>query len=335
MSNALAQQWLTGMVGVSLQFTVFVGIVAAVLFLLRPLPPRARYVVWLVVLVRLAVPVGVTSTFGTMPSSLTRPPMTDVPVLPRSPATEPAEMTEPAREVTQTPASSGAMVSTPEILFVTWAVGVLGLVTIHLVRAAQRRRRIVAARESLPDRLSEHLEALRIAVGLRRAPEAWAVRDDALRGPSIQGFVRPRILLPTSLVQSWRRDELEPVVLHELIHLKRWDPVARALGNAVRIVYFFHPLVWWVTQRLHEERERACDDAVVRQLRGGKRAYLRSLLRLVEEGSAGFAPVLSMATTRRPLAKRLKRMLRPDYDPSARTGVFAPNCPLSSLSGWD
>ena len=223
----------------------------------------------------------------------------------------------------RTVADTGAVAPTAEFLFVTWAVGVIGLGTLHVVRAARRRRRIIAARVRLPDGLSKHVERLRTEVGLRRAAEVWVVHDAAIRGPSIQGFVRPRILLPRSLVQSWPPDELEPVLLHELIHLTRWDPVARALSNTLRIVYFFHPLVWWVTQRLHDERERACDDAVVRHLRGGKRAYMRGLLRLVEEGAAGFAPVLSMATTRRPLAKRLRRMLRPDYDPSSRTGVVA------------
>ena len=321
MTNAFAQQWLSGMISVSLQFAVFVAIVAAVLSLWRLLPPRVRYVVWLMVLVRLALPAGMTSPLGTLPSSLTPTPMWGTPVLGVPPASEPSQMAAPTLEVARRTLLSGATVSIAEIFLATWTLGVIGLAAIHLARAARRRRRIAEGRSGAPDELSEQIERLGTELGLRRTADVWVVHDDAICGPSIQGALRPRILLPRSLVHSWRPEELKPVLLHELIHLKRWDPVARVLGNTLRIVYFFHPLVWWVTQRLNEERERACDDAVVRHL-GEKRGYMRGLLRLVEEGSARFALELSMATTRRPLAKRLKRMLRPDYDPSSRTRIF-------------
>ena len=115
------------------------------------------------------------------------------------------------------------------------------------------------------------------------------------------------------------------MLLHELIHIQRMDPAVRALANLLQIAWFFHPLVWWVGHRLGEERERACDDAVVRRLRGQKRTYMRGLLRLVEErvGPAWDASGLRMAASRRPLARRLARMLRPRYDPHPPVGAFA------------
>ena len=32
----------------------------------------------------------------------------------------------------------------------------------------------------------------------------------------------------------------------------------------VQALFWFHPLVWWIGARLVDERERACDEAVVR-----------------------------------------------------------------------
>ena len=61
MSAEVASQWLDGMLSVSLQFTVLVGVVALLLAVLRPLTPRVRYLVWLIVLLRLALPAGITS----------------------------------------------------------------------------------------------------------------------------------------------------------------------------------------------------------------------------------------------------------------------------------
>ncbi len=34
---------------------------------------------------------------------------------------------------------------------------------------------------------------------------------------------------------------------------------------AVRAIFWFHPLMWWIGARLVDERERACDEAVVRR----------------------------------------------------------------------
>ena len=332
MTETLAQQWLAAMLGVSIQFTVLVAIVAAALFVLRPLAPRVRYVVWLLVLARLAIPVAVTSPWGTVPSSLAQLRVVEAPPGDRLVAGERLETSAPpegaatagAAGTTMRP-GAGATVSPAGMLFLAWGIGVLGLVTVQVVRSARRRARMGAAIEPLPPEVDRRIDQLRTELGLRRAVDARVVRDDAIGGPLIQGWLRPRVLLPSSLVQSWRREALDAVLLHELIHLRRLDPAARALGNLLQIAYFFHPLAWWVGRRLAEEREQACDDAVVRRLRGDKRIYMKSLLRLVEERAvvAWGAPGLRMAAARRPLARRLRRMLRPRYNPSPRVPAFA------------
>ena len=343
MTETLAQQWLAAMLGVSIQFTVLAAIVAAALYLLRTLPPGIRYVVWFLVLARLALPVGLTSPWGAVPASLTPSRIAEVlvggyvPVLARveTPASEGAA--SPAAAAVTPPASAdaagavtrsrlGPTVSPAVVLFLAWGIGVLGLVTVQVARSVRRRARLRAATEPPPPEVGRRIDELRTELGLRRAVDARVVGDETIGGPLVQGCLRPRILLPASLVRSWSRKELDAVLLHELVHLRRLDPAARALGNLLQIVYFFHPVVWWVRRRLAEERERACDDAVVRHLRGDKRTYIKSLLRLVEERSGGWhgmQPELRMTAGRRPLARRLKRMLHSHYNPSQRIGALA------------
>ena len=348
MSEELVGQWLAAAIGVSVQFTVLVAIVATALFFLRSLPPRVRYIVWLVVLLRLAVPVGLTSPWGVLPSSVARPSFATVPAVAdgasadRRPASEsPAasgsdavvadSMAPSVAAGSQMPAAGA--ISSAGLLFMAWCVGVLGLLTVQVARSARRRRRVAAAAEPLPPAVERRIDLLRAQLGMRRPVDVRTVRDDAVRGPAIQSCLRPRILLPSSLIESWRRDELDPVLLHELIHIRKMDPVVRALANLLQIAWFFHPLAWWVGHRLGEERERACDDAVVRRLRGEKRTYMRGLLRLVEErvGPAWDAPGLRMAASRRPLARRLARMLRPRYDSHPRVGPVALTVLIASV----
>ena len=340
MSEVLARQWLAAVLDVSIQFTVLVAIVATALFFLRSLPPRVRTVVWLVVLLRLAIPAGLTSPWGALPASFARPPSATLPavadgtIVNRLPASEGSEAsgssavaagpTIPSGSAIPT-TTSGAAMSFGAVLFMLWGVGVLGLLTLHAFRSARRRRRLAAAMEPLPAEIDRRIDQLRSELGMLRPVEVRVVRDDAISGPAIQGCLRPCILLPLSLTESWRREELDPVLLHELIHIQRLDPAVRALANLLQIAWFFHPLAWWVGRRLGEEREKACDDAVVRRLRGEKQTYVRGLLRLVEERAAPAwdEPGLCMAASRRLLARRLSRMLQSHYDPHSTVGTLA------------
>jgi beta-lactamase regulating signal transducer with metallopeptidase domain len=323
-SEDIAQQWLAGMVGVSLQFSVLAAVVAALVFALRSLTPRVRYLVWLFVLLRLAIPVGVSSPFGALPSALPRAAVTNVSSgNPVSPGELPETSTRPERLVGSA-METFADVSLAFTLFIAWAAVVLCLSAIQMTRSTRRRIRIRSAMETPSPELAQRIEALRAEIGLRRAVSAWIVHHDLIEGPAIQGWLRPRVLLPSSMVRVWRREELEPVLLHELVHLKRKDPIARAVGNFLQIVYFFHPAVWWVNSRLREEREKACDDTVVHRRLGDKRMYVRALLRLVEERFlAAATPELRMATARRPLARRIRRLLEPRYRPRPKVGGFA------------
>ena len=242
MTETLAQQWLAAMVGVSIQFTVLAAVVAAALYLSRSLPPSVRYVVWLVVLARLAIPVGLTSPWGAVPSSLTPSRIAEVPAGGHVPVLERVEttvyegaasaaaagpVTRPASAAaTGTVARSrpGPAVSPAVALFLAWGIGVLGLVSVQVARSARRRARMRAAMEPLPPEVGRRIDELRAELGLRRAVDARVVRGDAIGGPLVQGCVRPRILLPASLVRSWSPKELDAVLLHELVTSGGWTP---------------------------------------------------------------------------------------------------------------
>ena len=57
--------------------------------------------------------------------------------------------------------------------------------------------------------------------------------------------------------------ELRAVIAHEMCHLERRDNLTAALHMLVQALFWFYPLVWWLGARLLDERERACDEAVV------------------------------------------------------------------------
>ena len=92
------------------------------------------------------------------------------------------------------------------------------------------------------------------------------------------GIVRPRLLWPRAISERLTDEQLEAVLAHELCHLRRGDNLAAMLHIAVQTVFWFHPLTWWIGARLIDERERACDEEVIR--RGSEReTYAESILK--------------------------------------------------------
>src|SRR5581483_8622840 len=98
-------------------------------------------------------------------------------------------------------------------------------------------------------------------IGLRAAPTvAYCQRISV---PVLVGILRPMILLPSSLASGLSPQQLEALLAHELAHLRRWDPLVNLVQRLVEAMLFFHPAVWYVSRRIHSERENASDDLVL------------------------------------------------------------------------
>ena len=72
------------------------------------------------------------------------------------------------------------------------------------------------------------------------------------------------LYLPPGIADHLDDAQLKAIVAHEQCHIRRRDNLTAALHMLVEAVFWFHPLVWWIGTRLVEERERACDEEVVR-----------------------------------------------------------------------
>ena len=81
--------------------------------------------------------------------------------------------------------------------------------------------------------------------------------------PGICGIVAPVLLLPRGIGTRLTSTELDSVLEHELCHWWRRDNLTGALHMLVAVLFWFHPLVWWLGSRLVIERERACDEEVI------------------------------------------------------------------------
>jgi Zn-dependent protease with chaperone function len=165
-------------------------------------------------------------------------------------------------------------------LFAAWgggaALSLLGL-SIGLWRVRQIRRQCLAVDvATLDPAISQILRAFS-----SRRPVKLCVSSD-VAVPAAIGFFQSAIVFPAGLFPRLSAEEIKVILLHELAHLRRWDDWTNLGQKIVKAVFFFHPAVWWIENRLTLEREMACDDIVLAQT-ASPRAYASSLISFAEK----------------------------------------------------
>lgn len=89
------------------------------------------------------------------------------------------------------------------------------------------------------------------------------------------GIIRPIVLIPTAWLTALSPQMLEAVIAHELAHIRRWDLWVNMLQRVVEVLLFYHPAVWWLSNRMSLEREMCCDEIAANCL--DRAEYARAL----------------------------------------------------------
>src|SRR5215469_11836893 len=83
--------------------------------------------------------------------------------------------------------------------------------------------------------------------------------------------------VPEGILDRLTAAQLKGVIADELCHVQHRDNLMAAIHMFVETIFWFHPLVWWIGKRMVEERERACDEEVLR-LGSEPRIYAEGIL---------------------------------------------------------
>ncbi len=134
--------------------------------------------------------------------------------------------------------------------------------------------------------------------------------SDRVRVPAAIGLWKPMIVLPPWALRELPPSDLGIILRHEFAHLCHWDDWTNLVQKFVRALFFFHPAVWWIENRLSVEREMACDDVVVAQT-ANPAGYASCLVSLLERSLAGRGWAMTQAIVHRAreTSMRLARIL--------------------------
>ena len=112
---------------------------------------------------------------------------------------------------------------------------------------------------------------------LRRAEH---VRDNVYRcaqwsTPFVLGIIAPRIYVPESVSP----EDLPQVLAHERCHIRRWDHVMKPFAFLLLAVHWFNPVLWASYILLGRDMENACDELALKNADTSRRAaYSRALV---------------------------------------------------------
>ena len=244
------------------QSTVVAALAALLALALRNNQARIRYWLWLIASLKFLVPF---SLLVALASHLTMAPT--APLAPPKLSAVMHQVTQPFPEL-QYAAVPTSEIAAHSLSLVPFALGVwlLGVVTVACLWS-RRWLRIRAA----------------LRAGSRSPIEAAVpvVSSPTLVEPGIFGIFRPVLLLPEGITDHLTREHLEAILVHELCHVRRRDNLAAAIHMAVEAIFWFYPLVWWIGSRLVDERERACDEEVLR-LGNEPEVYAESILKICQ-----------------------------------------------------
>ena len=131
--------------------------------------------------------------------------------------------------------------------------------------------------------------------------------------PGVFGIFRSVLLLPAGIEERLTPAQLDAILAHEVAHVRRRDNLTAAIHMLVETVFWFFPLVWWLRARLIEERELACDEAVLR-LGSDAEAYAAGIIEVCKSYVPSPLACVS-GVTGSDLKKRIEHIV------SSRTGA--------------
>ncbi len=150
------------------------------------------------------------------------------------------------------------------------------------------------------------------------------LRSTLVETPVAIGIFKPLIIVPASLFFQIHPRELETIIAHELIHIRRYDPLVNIVQSMIEMLLFYHPGVWWISRQISREREFATDADVLRLFEDSHVTYARALANLedIRQSTDQQLPRFATAANGGNLMQRIERILKIETEAGRATSAW-------------
>ncbi|HUW82430.1 MAG TPA: M56 family metallopeptidase [Phycisphaerae bacterium] len=159
------------------------------------------------------------------------------------------------------PAAEQPAVSIQALLMSGWAAAVAALLLRFAWVQWRTHRLLRRAKVVDPRSLPIDPELLCRSAGVRRSVRVLS--SDAVHSPAAWGLLRSCLIVPPDFLVTFTPNQMRWILLHELAHIRRADVLVVTLQRLLQIAYFFNPVVWVANWAIDLLREYACDDAAL------------------------------------------------------------------------
>ncbi len=132
--------------------------------------------------------------------------------------------------------------------------------------------------------------------------------SDELISPAGMGLFKSYIFLPD---YPYSKDELTWILKHELMHFKNKDILIKFLVLSVKIIYWFNPLVYIMSNRINLDCELCCDESVLADCSlKDKKEYALALIKSIKFSKNYNSKILTTEFDKTNLEKRLESIVK-------------------------
>lgn len=248
------------------QSTIVLILVGILAFVMRKNRAQIRYRLWMAASIKFLFPFAILTSLGSHLAMLSSHSVKETSAFYTSMEQVSQPFTGSAMPLNFSAEHHAAYLSfihlLPMVLLAIWLCGVAAVLCLWYLRWRQIASAIQGAKVLQEGREIEALRRLEHKSGIQK-PIQILVSDSSIE-PGIFGVRRPVLIWPKGISERLNDAQLDAILAHEVWHVHRKDNLTAAIHMAVEAIFWFHPLVWWMGARLVEERERACDEEVLR-----------------------------------------------------------------------
>jgi beta-lactamase regulating signal transducer with metallopeptidase domain len=312
---------------------IFAGIMLFRLILKKHVSPLLMYLVWFLLIARLMIPVTLDSGFSliTIPSeeNSALPPYSTAGPVNETGSGNPnayntADKNSGLADTQNTVKQPGFVLNVPAVLIGVWAIGMALMLAQTLAASIKLKARLRRDSVPAPGEWAAIADRIRAELNVRSRIRIVMVKD--FISPALNASIYPVIVMPEPMA-SEVAEKVEFALRHEITHLKRGDHLVCLLLAALRIVYWFNPVVWLASRQIKMDMETACDNAAVGPM-GRERAerYAETVLDMYANGKVKFVLGMSLHSTKRTAERRVRGIFmrrRSSYTGRAAAALLA------------
>ena len=261
------------------------------------LSPTFHYYIWLILLVKLIIPLGpqtplnVSTIYENLYVQTTTNENTPITQINSSKQLENTDGSTSIASQTSKKSSIMSAITLPlkskpnikSLFCFIWSFGIV--LSIGVLFAGHRKLQKII-RASIKNVTSIHKEILyKCMKNMNIKNKVELSYSSKISSPSLCGFIKPKILIPINVAEHVSDEEFKYIIMHELTHLKNNDIFINWIITLLSMIYWFNPILLYGFHKTRQDCEFSCDDQAISYLAEGENLqYGNAIIRVLELG---------------------------------------------------